>query len=636
MVRPHLGAASWRLQPARTRRVAILLVLVLIGSVSVAGLAVTRWAHAGTTSGDPYTWGSNNYGTLGVGDFNVASGPTPNHLSGVGAGIVSVVSGQAANDALAVGADGTLWGWGDNNEHEITPDAVQQYAAPVQVPNISSVTAAAAGNGFTLALRSDGTVWAWGTTQYGLGDGVNLSSATPVQVAFPSGVTIKAIAAGSIHSLAVDSTGNVWGWGYNGDGELGNNSTANSATPAQASMPPGVTFTEVAAGQSHSLALASDGTVYAWGADGSGQLGLGSSANATTPTPVSGMSGATAIAAGQSFSVVGTSSGAYTFGDDFEGELGNGTSGGMSPTPVQVSGLAGVNVTAVAAGDLHALALGADGTVYAWGYDNDGQLGPNGGSAGCGRFGDPCSTSAVAVTGVSGASGIASGTQFSLAVVPSAVPVASLNATSVSFGNQVQGTASATQSITVTNTGGGSLNIGSVSITGANASDFATSGCASQNLSAGASCTISVTFTPGAMGSRSATLSIGDNDAHSPQTVSLSGNGTYSWSGVQPSNGSTTFKAGSKIGLQFNLTGASAGIKTAVGSAFDAPVVNGTPGAYTPTVSAPPGSGNTFSYDKKSGMYLYTWSTKGLSAGTYSVKVTLDDGTTGTLTVTLQ
>jgi hypothetical protein len=218
-----------------------------------------------------------------------------------------------------------------------------------------------------------------------------------------------------------------------------------------------------------------------------------------------------------------------------------------------------------------------------------------------------------------------------------AAPAAALSASSVSFGNQAQGVTSQAQSITVTNSGGGSLNMGNLSMSGTNASDFSASGCSGQSLSAGATCTISITFTPGASGARSATLSISDNDATSPQSVALSGNGmhpTYSWTGVRTFDGRSTYVAGSWVLLDFQLTGASAGIKTAVAQAFVAPVVNGTPGTYTPTVSVVRESGNTFVYF--AGSYYYLWSTWGLGAGTYSVKVVLDDGTTGYLTITLQ
>jgi hypothetical protein len=218
-----------------------------------------------------------------------------------------------------------------------------------------------------------------------------------------------------------------------------------------------------------------------------------------------------------------------------------------------------------------------------------------------------------------------------------AAPAAALSASSVSFGNQAQGTPSQAQSITVTNSGGGSLNISNLSMAGANASDFSASGCTGQSLGAGATCTIGITFTPGGIGARSATLSISDNDANSPQSVTLGGNGThpkYSWTGVRTFDGRSSFSAGSWVLLDFQLTGDSAGVKTAVAQAFVAPVVNGTPGTYTPTASVVRESGNTFTYF--AGSYYYLWSTWGLSAGTYSVKVVLDDGTTGYLTITLQ
>ncbi len=635
LARSNAGAASWRTSPARVRRVSILAVLVLIASVSVAGLAITRGAHAATSSADPYTWGSNAQGFLGTGNSTQASGPTPNHIS-LGVTVKSVVSGSDAIHALAVGSDGSLWGWGDNTSNAITPGG-QSYATPVSVAGVSGVTAAAAGASYTLALESNGTVLAWGANQDGqLGIGTTTSPTGPTQVVFPAGVTVKAISAGDLHSLAVDTNGNVWAWGYNGLGQLGNGTTNNSSVPVQVTS--GTNFTAVAAGQFFSLALTSTGSVYAWGSNASGQLGNGTSGGSVaTPTQVSSLSGVSSIAAGQTFGVAASPAGVYAWGDNTDGQIGNGSSGGAVASPSLVTGLSGVTATAVAAGDNHALALASSGAVYAWGFDYDGQVGANGGTSACGTFSYPCSLSAVLVTGLPSASAITAGTQFSMALVPQAAPIATLSATSLSFGGQVQGTASAAQSVTVTNTGSGSLSFSGVTVGGTNAADYTlTDGCSGQNLANGASCTIGVTFTPGAIGSSTATLTISDNDPSSPQTVALSGNGTYSWSGVQSSSGTTTFRAGSKVGLQFQLTGASAAITTAVGTAQFAVVTNGTPGTYTNTAGSPPNTGNTFSYTSKTSNYTYTWSTKGLSAGTYSVVVTLGDGSTSAITITLQ
>jgi alpha-tubulin suppressor-like RCC1 family protein len=590
---------------------------------------ITRGARAATSSADPYAWGSNAFGTLGTGDPTVSSGPTPFHIASIATAVKAVASGWDADHALAIGTDGSLWGWGDNTSSEISNTSTSTYYAPVQVPNMSGVTAAAAGFGYTLALKSDGTLWAWGTNQYGqLGIGTTISSATPTQVSFPAGVTIKAISAGGLHSLAVDSTGAVWAWGYGGFGALGNNSTTNSSTPVQVTAPANTTFTAVAAGQMFSLGLTSSGTVYAWGTGNSGELGLGGPTSAPTPQQVS-LSGVSSIAAGAQFGVALTSSGSvYAWGDNTDGEIGTGSSGGSAPSPSQVTGLSGVTATAVAAGDNHALALASNGSVYAWGLNDHGQAGANCSTGTCG--------SPVQVPGVPSAAGVAAGTQFSLALVPTA-PIATLSATSLSFGNQAQGTQSAAQTVTVTNSGGGTLSFNGITISGANASDYALNdGCSAQPVAPSSACTLSVTFAPGAIGASSATLTIKDNDPTGTQSVALSGIGTYSWSGVQSANGASTFRAGSKVGLQFQLTGASAGTTTATASAFETLVTNGTPGTYTATTGSPPNTGNSFSYSSHSNGYTYTWSTKGLSAGTYSVKVVLDDGTTGYITITLQ
>jgi hypothetical protein len=500
---------------------------------------------------------------------------------------------------------------------------------------MSGVSAAAAGQGYTLALKSDGTLWAWGANGFGqLGIGTTTNSATPQQVifTFPAGVTITAISAGAIHSLAVDSTGAIWAWGYGGFGALGNNSTSNSSVPVQVAIPANTTFSAVAAGQTSSLALTSLGALYAWGSGSSGQLGLGATTSAPTPQQVS-LSNVAGIGAGQQFGVAVTSSGTvYAWGDNTDGQIGTGSLGGTVSSPAQVSGLSGVTATAVAAGDTHALALASNGSVYAWGNDNAGQDG----SGTCGTL--PCnpSPSAVQVPGLPSASGVAAGAQFSLALVPTA-PIATLNATSLNFGNQVQGTPSAAQTVTVTNTGSGSLSFSGISVSGANSGDYSLSdGCTGQSVAPSASCTLGVTFKPAALGASSATLTINDNDPSGTQSVALSGTGTYSWSGVQTSNGTMTFRTGSKVGLQFQLSGASAGTTTATASAFEALVTNGTPGTYTATAGSPPNTGNSFSYSSHSNSYTYTWSTKGLSAGIYSVEIVLNDGTTGFITITLQ
>jgi Bacterial Ig-like domain (group 1)/Regulator of chromosome condensation (RCC1) repeat len=117
----------------------------------------------------------------------------------------------------------------------------------------------------SLALDSSGHGWAWGSNSSGqLGNGTTTNSSTPVPVIMPAGVTFTAIAGGGQdtgrgHSLALDSTGHAWAWGWNALGQLGNGTTTDSSTPVAVSMPSGVIFTRIAAGQAHSLALAGAG-----------------------------------------------------------------------------------------------------------------------------------------------------------------------------------------------------------------------------------------------------------------------------------------------------------------------------------------------------------------------------------------
>ncbi len=636
MERKQRLAGPW-LSTAR-RRSATAAALVVVAALAVAGLAVVRGAHA-APSGNAWAWGTNNYGTLAADPSTQPSSATPLQV-GV-ANVVAVASGPVANDALAVDTSGALWGWGSNQANQLQAGSTNNIFTPVQLMS-ANVSAAAAGADFNLVLKSDGTVWAQGANASGqLGNGTTTASATPVQVDIPAGTQITAIAAGLDHGLAVDANGGLWAWGLNTLGQLGDGTTASRSTPEQinASAPSaGVKFTAVAAGDYFSLALDATGAVWAWGSDSNGQLGNGGTTNTALPAQVAGVSGATAIAAGAYHSVAIASGSVLAWGSNSAGELGNGQTADSS-TPVAVAVPAGVSFTAIAAGSDQTLAIGSDGNVYAWGDDTYGEVGPNAADS-CGNFGNACSTTPIVVPGVQGTSSIAAGTQFSLAMVPTSsptptpvpsAPAASVSATSISFGNQVHGTTSTAQSVTLTSTGNAALTVTSVTIGGANAGDFALASntCSGQSIAVGATCSVAVTFTPTATGPRSATVSFSDNAASgSPQTVSLTGNGTYSWTGPQTALGATLPLAGSPVQLQFTMTGADAGNTGVVAHAYYAP--SGST-SYQPTNPAP----NTFSYSALTQTYTYTWNTLGLAPGTYSVKVDLGDGAPGYITLNL-
>ena len=243
--------------------------------------------------------------------------------------------------------------------------ALSILAASTLVNILVAPSASAAGN----------ELYAWGYNVDGqLGTGTTANSGTPVKVALPSGVSATAVAAGGDHSLAIGSDGKLYAWGSNIDGQLGRGNTTSSSTPIVVSMPAGVTATAISAGMDHSVALGSDGNVYDWGFNGFGQLGINTTTNQLTPVKASLPVGvtATAVAAGQFMTeALGSNGLVYTWGDGAMGELGNGATGNEK-TPVQVSTI--TSVTAIAAGGYHSLVITA-GQLDSFGYNDLGQLG---------------------------------------------------------------------------------------------------------------------------------------------------------------------------------------------------------------------------------------------------------------------
>jgi alpha-tubulin suppressor-like RCC1 family protein len=223
-------------------------------------------------------------------------------------------------------------------------------------------------------------------------------------------------------------------WGENGSGQLGNGTTTKSDLPVAVSGLSGVSA--IAAGGAHSLAVLSNGTVMAWGSGGSGQLGDGEKGQSDVPVPVCApltegpcpagpyLEGVTAVSGSSNNSLARLSNGTVmAWGDNNQGQLGNGTET-ASDVPVAVSGLSGVSAIA-AGGDLvnggqpFSLALLNNGTVMAWGQNEYGQLG-DGTSTGpeqCGILSGPCSKTPVKVSGLNGVAAIAARGTHSLALL---------------------------------------------------------------------------------------------------------------------------------------------------------------------------------------------------------------------------
>jgi len=367
---------------------------VLAGKTVVSVAVGGAYSLALCSDGTVAAWGVNNYGQLGINYTLQSSVPVPVNPSGALAGktVISVAAGYTNN--LALCSDGTVAAWGSGS---LGNNSTTVSTVPVQVDQSGvlagkTVVSVAPGQFHSLALCSDGTLVAWGANDWGqLGNNSTTQSNVPVlvnQSGVLAGKTVVSIAAGYWHSLALCSDGTVAAWGYNSDGELGNNSTTQSSVPVlvtQSGVLAGKTVVAVAAGWYHSLALCSDGTVAAWGANNYGQLGNNSTIGSYVPVLVT-QSGVLAgktvvsVAAGYAHSLALCMDGTVAaWGYNSNGQLGNSSTTNRSvPVPVTLGGaLAGKTLVSVAAGYLHSLATCSDGTAVAWGYNSNGQLGNN-------------------------------------------------------------------------------------------------------------------------------------------------------------------------------------------------------------------------------------------------------------------
>jgi alpha-tubulin suppressor-like RCC1 family protein len=316
-------------------------------------------------------WGTNNNGNLGNNQPGVPSA-LPVQVSGLvsGSGVVAITAGS--NHSFALKSDGTVLGWGVNGGGQLGDDSTTLRAVPVPVlcrPDdlpgstfcsngnvLQGVVAVSASNAISIALMADQTLLAWGGNTSGqVGDGTTTQRKRPVNVCAVGATAPCQVANGNIlqgvANLAVSSLsaagyalmpdGSLLAWGNNGNGQLGDGTTSSRSTPVLVTgLGAGSGVVAISAGDAHAVALISDGTARAWGSNGNGQLGNGAISAKTTPVATSGLgsgSGVIAVASRAQFTLALRSDGTVVaWGSNANGQLGDGTTDNRN-APISVA-----------------------------------------------------------------------------------------------------------------------------------------------------------------------------------------------------------------------------------------------------------------------------------------------------------
>ena len=339
--------------------------------------------------------------------------PVPQAALAAAQGTVTISAGYAHSCAIE---DGKAYCWGDNGHGQLGDDSTAAPTVPVAVDTSGvlagkTLTEIGAGNDATCALDSAGAAFCWGGNASGeLGDSTTNDSSVPVAVdtsGVLAGKTLTQIAVGSLYACGLDTAGAAYCWGYDNDGELGDGrgGNANSSVPVAVSTSGvlgGKTLTKISAGTiaDHTCALDTAGAAYCWGRNVLGELGDGSTTTGYFPVAVD----ASGVFAGKTLTQITTgdshtcaldgSGAAYCWGDNTNGELGDGSTAGSSvPVAVDTSGVWPARPSPRSPPVGRTCAVDTAGGAYCWGAMTFGQLGdgnttarlPGPGGRGCQR-----------------------------------------------------------------------------------------------------------------------------------------------------------------------------------------------------------------------------------------------------------
>jgi alpha-tubulin suppressor-like RCC1 family protein len=339
------------------------LVSISAGDQSACGL---------TATGQAYCWGFNNSGQLGNGTTNTSSVPVA-VSGGIAFGTISGPGGLFGDGVCGLAKAGQTYCWGFGFLGNGSPFSGS--LVPIAIADTLAFASISV-NDFTCAVSKAGVADCWGIDGEGeLGNG----SSTPgvdfdSPVAVLGGLAFSSVGTGFFHACGLTKGGQAYCWGQNFAGQLGTGDfSAGSNVPVAVST--GLTFTQVSVGQFHTCALTKDGTAYCWGANG-GQLGNGSTNSSNVPVPVAGGITFASITAGASHTCALTKAGvAYCWGSNFVGEAGTGTGASLTPitTPSPVAG--GFTFASLSAGAQLTCGVAVKLGAFCWGNNASGQVG---------------------------------------------------------------------------------------------------------------------------------------------------------------------------------------------------------------------------------------------------------------------
>jgi len=316
-----------------------------------------------------WTWGSGQLGQLGLNNTSYRSSPVQ---VGQQTSWSSISAGE--NSMLAIRSDGTLWSWGYNENGQLGLSDSNWRSSPVQVGAVSTWLSIAAAGYHGMAVSATGTLWVWGQNsagELGLGDTVTRSS--PVQVGTQSNWATLGPARNS--SAVVKSDGTLWVWGSNSNGMLGLGDTMSRSSPVQVGSL--TNWLKISGSQGSMSAVKNNGTLWAWG-DGQfyGHLGLGDTFSRSSPVQVGALTTWSESSSSTYNTVAKKTDGTlWAWGRNSYGELGLGTSGNTTnkSSPVQVGVL--TNWRTALTGLSMMLAVKSDNTLWSWGENSQGRLG---------------------------------------------------------------------------------------------------------------------------------------------------------------------------------------------------------------------------------------------------------------------